>query len=252
MNKLDTYLSLCSEYYDLDKPQASNELLAFYREYLKQSKGPVLEPMCGTGNFLLPFTKEGFDIEGYDASDAMLSILKRKAKEESLRPRFWKQMADKATKENHYNLVFIPLGSFGLLIKDEDLSKGLKSIFNTLAPGGKLVFDGETVDAFSKGTNTWQGYIREKDDGSYLMLNTLSLPIQNHIGTIICRYESICEGQIVKTEVEKFKLRFHQPETLVKKLKDAGFSDIKLTKAYKHGAKADSKDQTIIYECTKL
>ena len=175
--KLDTYLSLCAEYYDLDKPIATNDQLAFYREYIKRAGGPILEPMCGTGNFLLPYTKEGFPIEGYDGSEAMLKVLERKSQEESLQVSSWQQLTDKSTKKNHYHLIFIPLGSLGLLIKDEDLDQALRNFYESLAPGGKLVFDGEQEGAcLNEEVNQWKGSLKEKKDGSFLILNTLNFP----------------------------------------------------------------------------
>ena len=49
--QLDTYLSLCSQYYELDKPDAPHDALEFYLKYVKNTDGPILEPMCGTGRF---------------------------------------------------------------------------------------------------------------------------------------------------------------------------------------------------------
>ena len=75
--------------------------------------GPILEPMCGTGNFLLPYTKEGFPIEGYDGSEAMLKVLERKSQEESLQVSSWQQLTDKSTKKESLPLDFYSLGVTG-------------------------------------------------------------------------------------------------------------------------------------------
>jgi 2-polyprenyl-3-methyl-5-hydroxy-6-metoxy-1,4-benzoquinol methylase len=78
LKKLNTYLDLCSLYYELDKPTAPQKALSFYMDFAKESKGPILEPMCGNGRFLIPILEAGFDIEGFDASLPMLNILKKK------------------------------------------------------------------------------------------------------------------------------------------------------------------------------
>jgi ribosomal protein S18 acetylase RimI-like enzyme len=49
MKQLDTYLSLCTEVYDLSKPNPPEDAYAFYRDYAMRANGPILEPMCGTG-----------------------------------------------------------------------------------------------------------------------------------------------------------------------------------------------------------
>lgn len=64
---LDTYLSLCTEVYDLSKPNPPEDAYAFYRVYAMKANGPILEPMCGTGRFLLPLLEEGFNVHGFDA-----------------------------------------------------------------------------------------------------------------------------------------------------------------------------------------
>ena|ERR1700722_11947081 len=88
--KLDTYLSLCTEVYDLSKPRPPEDAYAFYRDYVMKAKGSILEPMCGTGRFLLPLLEEGFDVQGFDASDHMLEALHVKANAKNLKPKVWK------------------------------------------------------------------------------------------------------------------------------------------------------------------
>ena len=90
MKTLGTYLSLCTEVYDLSKPNPPEDAYAFYRDYVIKTNGPVLEPMCGTGGFLLPLIEEGFNVHGFDASDQMLESLYTKAKAQNLEPTVWK------------------------------------------------------------------------------------------------------------------------------------------------------------------
>lgn len=54
MKKLEAYLSLCAEVYDLSKPKAPEDVYAFYRNYTMKANSRILEPMCGNGRFLLP------------------------------------------------------------------------------------------------------------------------------------------------------------------------------------------------------
>lgn len=84
MKKLDTYKSLCALYYELDKPEANPDALQFYLNYVQHAKGAILEPMCGTGRYLIPFIEQGFPVEGCDASFEMLSFLYRKAKQKNI------------------------------------------------------------------------------------------------------------------------------------------------------------------------
>ena len=61
MNKKSVpYKNLCTEYYELDKPHASEDALQCYLKYADEAKGSILEPMCGTGNFLIPLLEKGY------------------------------------------------------------------------------------------------------------------------------------------------------------------------------------------------
>ena len=53
---MSAYGSLCTEFYDLDKPSAPADALAFYVARARKVGGRILEPMCGSGRFLLPMS----------------------------------------------------------------------------------------------------------------------------------------------------------------------------------------------------
>lgn len=75
------YKTLCAQYYDLDKPAASEDALKCYLEYAKEARGPILEPMCGTGSFLIPMLEKGYAITGFDYSPHMLEICLSKCRD---------------------------------------------------------------------------------------------------------------------------------------------------------------------------
>lgn len=85
---LSTYLGLCTEVYELSKPNVTADAYQFYRSYALEAKGPILEPMCGTGRFLLPLFEEEFNIYGFDASESMLKKLHEKAATKNLKQRW--------------------------------------------------------------------------------------------------------------------------------------------------------------------
>src|ERR1700733_5777139 len=86
---INTYLNLCAEYYDIDKPEAPVDALQFYLEYARQSKGLILEPLCGTGRFFIPILELGLPIEGFDASTFMLDRFREKCSTKRLSPNVW-------------------------------------------------------------------------------------------------------------------------------------------------------------------
>jgi hypothetical protein len=83
MNKtLDTYLSLCMEVYDLNKPNLPEEHLAFCCDYVMKTNGSILEPMRGTGFASIALRKS--NIHYFDVGDHILKVLYAKAKAKHL------------------------------------------------------------------------------------------------------------------------------------------------------------------------
>lgn len=66
------YGSLCTEMYEILHEQAPQDELNFYLSYAEKGK-KILEPLCGSGRFLVPFLERGFDISGIDLSEEMLA-----------------------------------------------------------------------------------------------------------------------------------------------------------------------------------
>jgi hypothetical protein len=48
------YKILCTEYYELDKPNAPEDALQWYLIYAEEANGLILELMCWTGRLLIP------------------------------------------------------------------------------------------------------------------------------------------------------------------------------------------------------
>ena len=76
--KQNYYGSLCSDMYEILHKQAPQDELNFYLSYAEKGK-KILEPLCGSGRFLIPFLERGFDIYGIDLSKEMLDKLIQKA-----------------------------------------------------------------------------------------------------------------------------------------------------------------------------
>ena len=143
---METYNNLCTQFYELDKPTAPSEALNFYLEFARNANGPIFEPMCGTGRFLIPLLEAGFDIEGSDASSHMLSVCREKCAAKNLKPKLYQQFLQQMSFNTKYALIFIPSGSFGLITDPIEAKNCLRILHDHLLPNGKLVFEIETTD----------------------------------------------------------------------------------------------------------
>lgn len=248
---LTSYLSLCTQFYDLKRPEPPEDAYAFYRSYVADADGRAMEPMCGSGRFLLPLLKEKFEIIGFDASKHMLNALNTKAQMQHLNPAVWQGFIEELNREEKYNLIFIPSGSFGHLINFDSVKKSLKIFYDHLNTDGIFVFEAETSKVVPDQLGVWKGTICHKPDGNFILLNRLTT-YENNVCYSIDRYELVDKGQIVQTEIEIFNVRIYDdPLVLISLLKDAGFREIKTIKAFNRSIDPDKGDSSIVYECRK-
>jgi len=249
MKKLDTYLSLCTEVYDLSKPKPPEDAYAFYRGYVASANGPILEPMCGTGRFLLPLIEEGFDVQGFDASDDMLEALQIKAKAKNLKATVWKGFVEDLKRPQKYKLIFIPAGSFCLIVDPLAVKNALKIFHNHLAEDGVLLFEGEMPSA-TPPLDIWRGSVWHKPNGSMILSSVLST-FKDKICRAICKYELVEHNSIIRTEVEEYQVRIYEALELEEIIKSCGFKNVRMMKAFDTTAAPDAQDESIVYECRK-
>lgn len=245
------YLGLCTEFWDLDKPNPVPDVYAFFRKYIARSRGPILEPMCGSGRYLIPFVEEGFDVEGFDASAFMVNALRTKCAQKNITPRIWEQFLEVVPETKKYDLIFLPDTSFGIFVKTADIKKALKKMYSLLLPGGIFVFDIATTYLQPHNIGIWTGIAHKNDDGNTLIESSLYSPVQNSTISLILRYELMDNFKILKTEMEYYQAKLYHPTEMDNLLKEAGFKKIKKIKAYDHTRAPSPKDHTIVYECRK-
>ncbi|STX50486.1 acyl-CoA N-acyltransferase [Legionella busanensis] len=246
-----TYLDLCTEVYELSKPNITLDAYQFYRSYAIEAGGPILEPMCGTGRFLLPLFEEGFDIYGFDASESMLKKLHEKAASKNLKPTVWKGFIEELERKEKYKLIFIPTGSFGLITEPQIIQDTVKLIYDHLEPNGLFVFEVETSTAIGKELGIWHGSRWPLVDGKIILMSQL-IALEDEICCAIAKYELVEGNQVIQTEIEDYKIRlYNEPAFLVNLLDSIGFSNLRLVKAFDRSASPKKDDMSIVFECRK-
>jgi SAM-dependent methyltransferase len=247
---IDTYKSLCTEFYDLDKPLAPDDALEYYLNQIQLSSQPVLEPMCGTGRFLLPLLDNGIDIDGIDASEHMLEKCRIKAGEKNLHPQLYFQKLEDMRVERVYGLVFLPSGSFGLLTEYSMVSRCLKNMFDCLMPNGRILFEISKPSGF---TETSGEDIREvfRDNGSKIKLSTKStFERSTNIETVICTYEDVVDSNVKNVETEIMKIKYYDTDEIRDILNANNFEKYSLYGGYS-GMEAIDSDEMMVVEIIK-
>lgn len=246
------YGKLSSMFYALDKPEARPDALAYYTELAREARGAILEPMCGTGRYLLPLLAEGLDIEGSDASADMLDLCVEEARRLGLSPTLRKELVQELRVERDFDLVLIPSGSFSLLTDERDVKGALERIFAVLRAGGKFAVEVEAAGFIEPSlSGRWEGRWLTLPDGSELIQSFLQqYSGVEGIARSIHRYELVTEGRLVQTEFEHFTVKHYEPSTFRRLLEEAGFTHITCCCPYDR-SKPDETDEGLLFECQK-
>lgn len=252
MRNLSTpYHSLCTEFYALDKPKPPADGLAYYSHLAKKSRGPILEPMCGSGRYLLPMRKMGLDVTGFDTSKEMIKLGRDICDTEQDALAMVEASFETFKPSTTYQLVFIPSGSFCLLTSDSDRDTALNTIFHNLGSNGTLAFEVDTLACAQNLEPTWTGNSVLKSDGSRILLSTYNeFEPSTNIMTTLCRYEHWENNRIVQTQVEDFRVRLYDPATLIDVLKHHGFKVNAISTPFSKD-EIDKNTETVLVECTK-
>ncbi|MEO8903172.1 MAG: class I SAM-dependent methyltransferase [Polyangiaceae bacterium] len=248
---MQQYNKLSTEFYDLDKPDEPADAFQFYLKYAEEAQGPILEPMSGSGRFLLPLLARGFDVDGVDASPFMLEACRQRAAQLRLTPTLLVQNLEGLQLERRYALAFIPAGSFGLLTQDAQAREALRRLHAALLPGGKLVLEVDRP-AFETSTSwPWGGRWLKRPDGAMIVLSWLGqYAASERTSYSVHRYELVIEGRVVETEMEEFNLRAYEQQEFQTLLESAGFVDVKALKAFEQRA-PDTDDEGLVFECRR-
>ena len=134
------YGSLCTEMYEILHESAPGDELNFYLSYAEKGMS-ILEPLCGSGRFLIPFLERGFEICGLDLSEEMLAKLKKKAPQAKF---FQGNILEYESKEK-FDYIFISSGSVSLFTDIDVCKKILWKMKELLKPGGKFVFAVDSI-----------------------------------------------------------------------------------------------------------
>ncbi len=249
---MSQYGKLSTEFYELDKPTAPPDAFDFYEAFAREARGPIHEPMCGSGRFLLPLLAQGLDISGSDTSPHMLDACQRRARELGVAPTLSQQAVQSLTCERAPSLIFIPSGSFGLLLDDASVNSALARVHDVLAPGGTFLVEAERLLPSAPDlSGVWGGRWVERPDGAKLILSWLSQYSGSaNVTNSMHRYELVKDGQVLALEYDHFRVRSYESDEFRSLLERAGFVDIEGLKPYAR-ATADPSDEAIVFRAKK-
>jgi SAM-dependent methyltransferase len=199
---------------------ARTEDIEFYRNIAKKVSGPILEAGCGSGRVLLPLLLDGLDISGFDTSEPMLDVLRKRAAELDLTPKVWQ--GDFGSIEGKYAAIIAPFNTILHLMDAEAQIEAFRRVYHGLRAGGTFAFDivnPYTLDIYDDRRHFESSFIDVQSDENFEIWRTFEHdPI-----TQKAKYhrEFLSSSKSVKSTIE---FRWTYPSEIILLLKLAGFS----------------------------
>ena len=241
------YGNLCTEMYEILHKEAPLDELGFYISYAEKGMS-ILEPLCGSGRFLVPFLEKGFDIVGMDLSKEMLAKLKEKAPEAKV------VRGDilEFDSEQRYDYIFISSGSVSLFTDMELCKAILLKMKYLLKKGGKFVFAVDTIADRCPDDSDYKISISVKTkDGYDLILknkNFYDENTQTQFSSSI--YELDNEIELLQREEMDFQTHLYQLGEMEQYLQNVGFTNVKVYSSYEKTIAENNQAEMLLYECS--
>lgn len=159
----------------------------------------VLDVGCGTGTFALMLAARGFEVIGLDPARASLQVARHKPKSERVR---WLHGDAAGVRGLEVELATMTGNVAQAIVEVEEWHATLRAIYESLRPGGYLVF--ETRDPAYRGWEEWtKGRSRRVVDvdgvgavETWVELTAIALPFVSFRSTFIFR----SDGEVLSSE----------------------------------------------------
>ena len=248
------YGNLCTEMYEILHAEAPQDELNFYLSYAEKGK-KILEPLCGSGRFLVPFVERGLDISGIDLSNEMLQKLKQKlpeAKVVQADKYIIKLLSWRIFYNIRFDYIFISSGSVSLFT-DTDLCKQiLCRIKEWLSPMGKFVFAVDTIANRCTDDNDYAIAVSVKTKENFELVlkskNHYDEQSQTQLSPGI--YEMYSDTKLIQSEFMDFQTHLYKYGEMEEYLKEVGFTQVKTYSSFDKEIAINDRCEMFLFECS--
>lgn len=181
----------------------------------------ILDIGCGTGRHSIELTKRGYKVLGFDLSEDQLSKAIEKAKANNVEVHFERKDARNFDYNHEFDLgIMLCEGAFPLMETDEMNFSILRNAFNSIKPGGKLIFT--TLNGLFPLFHSVKDFINNSDGSERTKNNTFNLmTFRDHSS-----FDTVDDSGTAKhLECNE---RYYVPSEITWLLKSIGFQTIEI------------------------
>lgn len=238
--------------------------IEYFRRYVEVGH-PALDLGCGTGRLLLPFLRDGLDVDGCDVSADMIALCREAAQREGLAPHLYTQPKHLLDLPRRYETIFM-CGALGVGSTRAEEMQAFERVFDHLEPGGMFVFDNEVPYADGNGWEFWQAAGREalpqqrqppgkRDvaaDGTEYELRSRVLAFDPLLQQMSLEMEAFRwrGGELVEQDTQCLTLTYYFRDEIVLMLERAGFVEV-TTSAALTDAAPSAADNFLVYKASR-
>lgn len=219
-----------------DEPQLDHD---FIKNMLGKNPGPALDVGCGTGRLLLRYLRAGLEVEGVDTSSDMLAMCRKKPEHQGLKPVLYQQAMQNLDLPRKYKTIYIPCGTFVLVIDRVQAWEALRRFYDHLESDGLLIFNifwpfdegGPLSEKPLGGFGEWGDlWTHKQPDGSVIAQHLMIEKIDRVEQLLLARrrYQLIRDGQVVQEEIFDSNERWYYKHEMILMLEKVGFQNVQV------------------------
>ncbi len=224
---MSSYTHLAQVYDFLMQDSPYDRWLEWVGDFWREHGQPrtVLDLGCGTGNIAIPLAKQGHQVVGIDLSSEMLAMAFEKAQRAQVKVK-WLEQDMRTLEAPQADSVISLCDSFSYLTEEEDVQQAFQQVYDHLTPGGYFLFDVHSPYKITHifGENT---FTLLEEDIAYIwncFCDADRLEVEHQLTFFIKQPNGLFQ-RLEESHVQ----RAYQPTQMIQWLREAGFTEIKLT-----------------------
>lgn len=245
------YGALCTEVYDLDKPPGSLPDVPFYLDRLSGTRGTILEAAVGTGRLLIPLLEAGLEVEGFDHSEDMLAVCRRRCAARGLSPSLRRARFQDFAYDHDFAAIVVPVGTFTLLDDFAEAFAVLKRFFDHLEPGGRLLIDLLPPGYLTNEKPDIRTWITAEGDLLRIEGRVTDIDLLRQRRVTHDRYERWRNGRLVELELEVMAFRIWGLKEFELALTAVGFEHISVGADHQPGRPPGRSSHILNFEARR-